>query len=311
MATKRTADLYLAYKITNTVNGRSYIGITGTSLAMRWGRHRRSALQEKVGTALARAIRKYGPDAFTMEPIAEARSWREACVLECELIAEHGTLHSAGGYNLTVGGDGFGRTLTVEQRAAIRKKTKERWANGELSMPPGQRAEMVREAHRRDPTYALRIAESKRGKRLDPKHRKALSDGHKKPWLDPAYRERMRPILGRNGKKCKGRPGHKDKPETILARVVAKRLKDRAVIEAAMGVFITGDPHTHCARGHPLDSANIEPSKDGRKRCRACRLQRESLRRQANASTNIIAPTGERHEQRQQPEPQSLPPAQG
>jgi len=97
------------YKITNTVNGHGYIGITQCALSKRWREHLCAA---RTGSTkrLYKAMRKYGTDNFTIEVLREATSFVELQRFECELIIEHNTHAKNGhGYNLTAGGEGRDR----------------------------------------------------------------------------------------------------------------------------------------------------------------------------------------------------------
>lgn len=96
-----------AYLITNTITGLRYVGITKKTLAYRWRRHCEMRHNPEGSTcrALARAIAKHGTEAFTIEPLASARTSTDLMALERLLIAQWGTRAPAG-YNLTAGGEG-------------------------------------------------------------------------------------------------------------------------------------------------------------------------------------------------------------
>lgn len=64
----------IIYKITNKENNKMYIGQTINSLEDRWHRHCSDALNGVLDTHFARAIRLYGPDAFTTEVIDYAEN---------------------------------------------------------------------------------------------------------------------------------------------------------------------------------------------------------------------------------------------
>ena len=56
------------YVITNTLNGKQYVGQTIHSIAKRWQYHKISASKSWRGCrCLAHSLRKYGTDAFTIE----------------------------------------------------------------------------------------------------------------------------------------------------------------------------------------------------------------------------------------------------
>ena len=64
------------YKVTNTVNGKLYIGQTSRTIEVRWREHIQDAFgrNNKGFFALHRAIKKYGKDAFKIEQIEECDS---------------------------------------------------------------------------------------------------------------------------------------------------------------------------------------------------------------------------------------------
>jgi group I intron endonuclease len=97
------------YLVTNTVNGKVYVGKTTTTLKRRWICHLSSAFKNPASKSLlSRAIRRYGPEAFTITEICGAETGTELNQLERFHIAR---LHSHPpadglGYNRTPGGDG-------------------------------------------------------------------------------------------------------------------------------------------------------------------------------------------------------------
>lgn len=90
------------YKITNLVNGKSYIGKTERSIKVRWKEHLRlSRLNYQL--PLYRAFLKYGTDNFSVEQIEEC----DPTILderEIYWIAYYDTYRN--GYNCTEGGEG-------------------------------------------------------------------------------------------------------------------------------------------------------------------------------------------------------------
>ena len=65
------------YKITNTVNNKVYIGQSIRPIEQRFKRHINDAINNKLDTHFARAIRKYGADNFVIEQIDSASSQDE------------------------------------------------------------------------------------------------------------------------------------------------------------------------------------------------------------------------------------------
>lgn len=91
------------YKITNNINKKVYIGQTINSIEKRWRRHKEDSLSNRLDTHFARAIRKYGPENFTVEEIDRASSKEELNEKEIYWIKYYDSCHK--GYNSTDGGD--------------------------------------------------------------------------------------------------------------------------------------------------------------------------------------------------------------
>ena len=103
-----------AYLITNKINNKGYVGITTRSLDRRWYEHRFVA--NSCGQLLAKAINKYGEQAFEIMPIASAKTLENLKEVEKDLIIQFQTKVPFG-YNLTNGGDGvFGFKHTEEAK---------------------------------------------------------------------------------------------------------------------------------------------------------------------------------------------------
>ncbi len=108
----------IIYKHTCLISNKSYIGVTGKTLEARWNQHRCAALSRNSPLKFHRAIRKYGPDAWSSEILWIAESWEDALRLEREEIERLDTVEH--GYNLTKGGEGtLGRKPSDETRAKI------------------------------------------------------------------------------------------------------------------------------------------------------------------------------------------------
>lgn len=129
----------IVYLITNTVNGRGYIGLTTRSIKSRLAAHLAPSNACRV---LARAIQKYGRDAFAITPIAAAGDFASLKRLESAAIDLYAT-RAPTGYNLTNGGDGTrGYAHTDAARAAMAAAKRGRAASTETRarMSAAQRA---------------------------------------------------------------------------------------------------------------------------------------------------------------------------
>ncbi len=117
------------YKLTSP-NGKSYIGITLKTCDGRWEKHLEHARGKRANGAIYAALRKYGPESFTREALAECDDWPTLCGMEREAIRTHGTL-SPGGYNLTLGGEGVQGPRSEADRLKISAAQKKRFERPE------------------------------------------------------------------------------------------------------------------------------------------------------------------------------------
>lgn len=90
------------YLITNTINGKAYIGKTESSIEQRFKEHICDSQKERCkNRPLYRAMNKYGVDKFTIALIEETENPEQR---EEYWIQYYNSYHS--GYNATRGGDG-------------------------------------------------------------------------------------------------------------------------------------------------------------------------------------------------------------
>lgn len=109
---------YYIYKITNSVNGKSYIGqhkvpLHGEAFNRYMGK----------GIAIRAAIKKHGKEKFTkeiLEYIEDDEKHLKVSEREIYYIKEHATLYP-NGYNISPGGEG-GVTSEIAQKGAITRK---------------------------------------------------------------------------------------------------------------------------------------------------------------------------------------------
>ena len=138
----------LVYKATSP-NGKTYIGITVSSLKERIRLHVKEA---NTGSRLPfhAAIRKYGAERIVWRIIDTASSWSALCELERKYIADHDS--KKGGYNLTLGGEGtYGLKHNSEWCAANASRRIEYFQD-----PANRRKQSVanRKAHSENPDQA-------------------------------------------------------------------------------------------------------------------------------------------------------------
>jgi len=128
--------MYIIYKLTNTVNGKEYVGLTSSTIDNRWRQHIYASRHKNTKTHLVRAIRKYGKEAFTSQVLCSCRTVEDAEEMERHFIAEHDTLSN--GYNMTAGGNCttglsgelngmYGKTHTPDVRQKLSETASERF----------------------------------------------------------------------------------------------------------------------------------------------------------------------------------------
>jgi group I intron endonuclease len=180
------------YLIRNLVNGKGYVGITKRPLRKRLLDHYAAARGGKE-TAIARAITKYGQDAFTVTLLGEAPTWEELLAMEREAIQTYNTFHLTGhGYNLTLGGDG-----TTGWKHTEASKARMGLANKGRVLSAEHRA-AVSQAHRGIPKsleQRQKIGEAQRGEK-NHRYGKPLSEDHKAKLL-AANLGRTSPMAGK------------------------------------------------------------------------------------------------------------------
>lgn len=101
------------YKVTNTINGKVYIGQTILSISKRWSLHKSP---NSNCTVLRKAIQKYGPENFTIEEIDGANSLSELNYLETHYICKFNSLDRNVGYNLKSGGDNSKHSQSTKEK---------------------------------------------------------------------------------------------------------------------------------------------------------------------------------------------------
>lgn len=190
--------MYYIYKITNLINGKTYIG-----------QHKYKELNDDYmgsGKTLKKAKIKYGIENFKKDILVFNISERKyADLLEKTFIAsERENVGVENCYNITDGGQGgvaIGHTASEETRKKISESLKGTHPSEETIR---KRAESLK-GHITSEETKRKISESlkgrstwNKGKRLSEEHKKKLSDAHKgqKPWnkgkrLSEEYRKKL------------------------------------------------------------------------------------------------------------------------
>jgi hypothetical protein len=115
------------YKITNIINGKSYIGQTIQDVNVRWNRHKSSPY------AIGNAIRKYGEENFKIDIMFNSFDIKYLNNAEKELIKVYNTLYP-NGYNLMEGGQIRMTKTSIEKMRKSKLGKKEDPKNTEKRM---------------------------------------------------------------------------------------------------------------------------------------------------------------------------------
>lgn len=117
----------LIYESYNTVNGKSYYGLTTHSLHVRKSSHLRSA-KSGSNSYFHKALRKYGPEVFEWSVILESTSLDSLYKLEKLVISLFEDWQT---YNISKGGEhsAYGMKHTDETKKICSESAKRRWDN--------------------------------------------------------------------------------------------------------------------------------------------------------------------------------------
>lgn len=118
--------MYKLYQITNTINGKSYIGITKLSIHERWNNHLSNSRKPKY--PLHFAIAKYGAENFTITTLNESTDRKYIGELEERTIQFLETNITKKGYNVAVGGYGgdLGPDVNSKRKETIQNLSPEK-----------------------------------------------------------------------------------------------------------------------------------------------------------------------------------------
>ncbi len=118
------------YKITNNINGKSYIGLS-TNIKKRWKKHKqKNYIEYFKDKPLYRAFNKYGIDNFTFEVLEEC-SIEELSKKEIYYIDKYDSF-GKNGYNATLGGDGAHGYKWSEE---LKQKSSKTWKQKFIDNP--------------------------------------------------------------------------------------------------------------------------------------------------------------------------------
>lgn len=183
--------------ILTSPSGKSYIGISSKTTEKRWAKHVEHAMGKRDSGALYAALRKYGPETFSVRTLVVCDDWDYLCILEVKAIASFGTL-SPSGYNISTGGDGvtgprdeeFKRKVSVAQKMRFERpdeRARMKLIASAISPEVRRTAQEKAAETLRTPEFRAKASETSKKQFSDPEARKKLSDS-----LKISFTEEMR-----------------------------------------------------------------------------------------------------------------------
>jgi group I intron endonuclease len=189
------------YCITNTVNGKIYIGQhSGDDLQAYLRMNCRYAETNAPHKPyLYRAIRKYGRESFVIKSLVQPIDRQQMDALEMFFIRTLGTRNSDIGYNLTDGGDGVkSGPFTDEHRAKLSaaRKGKIPWNKGKKGTyylwPNGRIGTMTGKHHSEETKEKMSLSQKSRSYGpISPEWRENIRLAGIRNWENAEYRERV------------------------------------------------------------------------------------------------------------------------
>jgi group I intron endonuclease len=179
------------YRITNTVNGKCYIG-SAVNLKKRKQQHFSGSNTNKV---LKRAMKKYGPENFTFEVLEECTT-REMLSLEQLNIDLHRVVKGWENlYNICpTAGSSLGVKRTVETRKKVSRAARERLADPTNNPMYGKQ-------HTEDTKQ--KMSEAQKGKQFSKEHKKKLGEANTGD-KNPAYNSTIYHFVNKDGRTFTG-----------------------------------------------------------------------------------------------------------
>ena len=176
------------YVITNSVNGKIYVGQhVGDDLEAYFAHNVKAALANRGNkTYLYKAIRKYGADSFTIEPlIVDVKDKIALDEWEKLFISMFETQNSDIGYNITGGGGGrlgthHKHTEEFKKQVSLRHKGKVTPLETRIKISLSQKGRKFTEEHKQ----ALRLGQLGKKKRRSKEHCLKISENKRRWWAE-------------------------------------------------------------------------------------------------------------------------------
>jgi group I intron endonuclease len=173
MANSQSTTIFQVYLVTNTVNGKKYVGQTFRTLEVRWTQHCVDA-KKGIPFLFYRAIRKHGAEAFVVTLLDTAPDQKSLDELETQWITRLNTM-SPGGYNTKLGKQGHPSPEVCAQISASNKGVKKsaeharHISEGKKGRPNGLKGKP------RDPKASRKTGEANKGRPVPQERRDRIS----------------------------------------------------------------------------------------------------------------------------------------
>jgi group I intron endonuclease len=234
------------YRILHIASGKSYVGKNAhEDPEHRWKDHQWEAFNPRCSvynTHFHRAIRKYGPEAFSFSSLTTTESLEDLAALEMSFIKDLKTNDPRYGYNSTTGGEAIEyNEIAREHMSDAQIKV---WANSpERKKVTGERARKTvgfcikdrtgeknpffGKTHSKKTKKAIsnkkrgvphaggqKIAQAMKEVWKDPEQIKQRSQAMKDKWKDPEFRKKQLELFASEGFKEKCKPKKRLNPST-------------------------------------------------------------------------------------------------
>ena len=255
------------YKITNTVNGKAYIGkTTRDAKAKRINYH----LNGHGSPLVSNAVKKYGKDAFAYEILHDGIIPELLDSYEIEEIAKHNSV-APNGYNIEAGGQCAKPAPETKKKLSDALKGRQAWNKGktfkELGLTHPFLGKKLSDEHRqnlskgqrgkkkkpRSPEHCRKLSEVQKGKIVSEETRRKLSEARKgKPHTNKGNKfslEHRRKLSEAH----KGKPSNrKGKKATLETR--------RKISEAGKGRKVSAETRRKMSASHSGEkNPNLNP----------------------------------------------------
>lgn len=187
-------------------NKKRYIGLTKTSLRVRW----ENGKKYKTCPLVNRAINKYGWENINHEILGEYETKQEAEIMERIYIIQYKTNDPKYGYNILPGGDVASNEITDDMRIKLGNgwRGKHRTEEEKELISQGVKRTFTRKEsnghfgmHHSNEAREKMSKSHKQQWENRKEWRKSASSRMKERWNDPVYREKMLKKLAEENKK--------------------------------------------------------------------------------------------------------------